>query len=384
MRFIVLFGLVSLFSDMTYEGARAIQGVFLQKLGASALGVGLLAGFCEFLGYFTRFFSGRWASQTQKYWHFIFIGYALNLLTIPLLGWTHTWGIAFVLIMLERIGKALRVPSRDTLLAQAGEGVGMGWGFGIHEALDRIGAMLGPLYVTFIIFKSQNIQFAFKWLWIPALMTLSILAFTYLYQPGLVSQRPPKTCDSTLQIKKSFKIYVLGSSLMAMGFADFAFMAFHFQNTHLMPILWITLSYALASAANILLTPIWGYCFDRWGFKVLILVSMLSFGFSPLVFLGDIHFVLLGVVLWGIGMGVQSSLMRAFIGQITPSTQRANAYGIFNACFGLAWFIGSAVMGWLYNQSLVGLVIFSMCCECAGLCCYFYLMIRINKNNANR
>lgn len=373
MRFIMIFGLVSLFSDMTYEGARAIQGAFLQTLGASAFGVGVLAGFCEFLGYVIRYFSGRWANQTQKYWHFIFVGYALNLIAIPLLAWAHSWGVAFCFILLERVGKALRVPSRDTLLAQSGESIGMGWGFGIHEALDRIGAMLGPLYVMWVIIQSQDLHLAFQWLWVPALLTLVILMLAYIYKPGMVEQ--PSKVLNTLSVhpQSVFKMYVIGSALMAMGFADFAFMAFHFQNIHLMPLEWIPLFYALASAANILLTPIWGYCFDKWGFSVLIGVSLLSLGFAPLVFLGGVKLVFLGVVLWGIGMGIQSSLMRAFIGQIIPRSQRANAYGIFNASFGLAWFLGSAIMGWCYHFSLDALVIFSVLCQSLGLGVYIYI-----------
>jgi MFS-type transporter involved in bile tolerance (Atg22 family) len=184
MHFIVMFGLVSLFSDMTYEGARAIQGAFLETLGASAFMVGVLAGFSEFLGYLIRYVAGRSASQSGRYWHFIFVGYVLNLISIPILGWTHSWIWAFVFILLERIGKALRVPSRDSLLSQAGQTVGMGWGFGIHEAMDRIGAMLGPLLVTYVIYQSNDMHLAFQSLWVPALLTLAILFLAFMAQPS--------------------------------------------------------------------------------------------------------------------------------------------------------------------------------------------------------
>jgi len=371
MHFILLFGLVSLFSDMTYEGARSIQGAFLETLGASAFMVGTLAGFCEFLGYLVRFFAGRYASQSGRYWHFIFVGYVLNLISIPILGWTHSWMWAFVLILLERIGKALRVPSRDTLLSQAGQSVGMGWGFGIHEAMDRIGAMLGPLFVTYVIYKSNDMHLAFQSLWIPALLSVAILSLAFITQSSDHKDIASPASNIGLKHPYVFKIYVLGSSFMAMGFADFALMAFHFQKTHLVTTFWIPIFYAISSASNIFITPIWGCFFDKWGFKVLIGSSLLSIAYALFVFLGDVRFVLVGIILWGIGMGVQSSLMRAFVGKITDEHQRAHAYGIFNACFGLAWFLGSVVMGVLYEKSLWGLVVFSFVCQFIGLCCYF-------------
>jgi MFS family permease len=375
MCFIVLFGLVSLFSDMTYEGARAIQGAFLETLGASAFMVGVLAGLSEFIGYLIRYFAGRTASHSGRYWNFIFVGYLLNLISIPILGWIHSWIWAFVFIFLERIGKALRVPSRDTLLSQAGQCVGMGWGFGIHEAMDRIGAMLGPLLVTYVIYQSNDMHLAFKSLWIPALLTLAILLLAFMSSPLSYKKIVSHESNLTLEHDHRFKIYVLGSSFMAMGFADFALMAFHFQKTQLVITVWIPIFYAISSAANILITPIWGCFFDKWGFKVLVVSSSFSIVYALCVFLGDLRFAFLGVILWGIGMGVQSSLMRAYVGKITAEDKRAHAYGIFNASFGLAWFIGSIVMGGLYEMSLSALVLFSFVCQLLGLCCYIFLSL---------
>src|SRR5436305_1469945 len=168
MRFIVCFGVVSLFADMTYEGAHSIIGPFLKDLGASAAQVGLVAGLGEMLAASLRFFSGRLADRTRAYWTITALGYALNLLVVPTLALAGNWKVAALLVVLERTGKSLRGPARDVLLSEATEVVGHGWGFGIHTAFDQAGAVLGPLMVAFSVARTHNFGPAFWWLALPA------------------------------------------------------------------------------------------------------------------------------------------------------------------------------------------------------------------------
>jgi predicted MFS family arabinose efflux permease len=172
--FIILLGIVSLFGDVTYEGARSVAGPYMATLGASASTVGLVAGIGEFAGYALRLASGYLVDRTKTYWLLTFVGYGL-LLSIPLLAFAGHWQLAAVLIILERIGKAIRSPARDTMLSYAAKGVGRGWGFAVHEALDQIGAIVGPIVFSLVFLFHGGYREGFTLLWIPALLTLVVL-----------------------------------------------------------------------------------------------------------------------------------------------------------------------------------------------------------------
>ena len=148
IRFIVALGTISLFADVTYEGARSINGPFLGTLGASAAVVGIVSGAGELAGYLLRLFSGFAVDRTRAYWTLTIVGYTINLLAVPCMALAGHWGFAAALIIAERAGKAVRTPARDVMLSQASKIVGRGWGFGLHEFMDQLGAFMGPLLVA--------------------------------------------------------------------------------------------------------------------------------------------------------------------------------------------------------------------------------------------
>lgn len=152
LKFIVLLGVVSLFADATYEGARSINGPYLALLGASATTVGFVAGLGELIGYSLRLVSGYMSDRIGRYWAITLFGYTLNMLAVPALALAGRWEIAAMLMIAERIGKAIRTPARDAMLSHATREIGRGKGFGLHEALDQIGAVLGPLTVAGVLF----------------------------------------------------------------------------------------------------------------------------------------------------------------------------------------------------------------------------------------
>jgi hypothetical protein len=157
LKFVLLLGVVSLFADMTYEGARSVTGPFLASLGASGTVVGIVAGFGELLGYGLRLVSGYLSDRSRKYWTITLFGYVLNLLSVPLLALVGNWEIAALLMMTERTGKAIRNPTRDAMLSHATKRIGRGWGFGLHEAMDQTGALVGPLiFATVLYFKGRG------------------------------------------------------------------------------------------------------------------------------------------------------------------------------------------------------------------------------------
>jgi MFS family permease len=367
LRFVLLIGVVSLFADLTYEGSRSITGPYLAVLGASATAVGVVAGAGELLGYSLRLVSGRLADAMGHYWPITIAGYIVQMAAVPALALAGSWQVAALLIVLERVGKATRNPPRDAMLAHASSEIGRGWGFGVHEALDQAGAVIGPLAVAVIVAARGEYAIAFAALLVPALLTLATLGIARLTYPdpsGLVS-RPADV--QTTGLPRAFWLYLGAAGLVAAGFADFSLMAFHFQRTSLVSASWIPIFYAAAMGAGGVGSLAFGRLYDRRGIGILVPLTAATALFAPFAFLGGASLAFVGVVLWGIGMGVHESIMAAAVAEMVPRIRIASAYGLFNLGYGLFWFAGSAAMGLLYDVSLPLLVGVAMVLELASL-----------------
>jgi MFS family permease len=374
LKFVILLGVVSLFADMTYEGARSITGPYLAILGASATIVGIVAGFGELIGYALRLVSGYISDRTGKYWTVTLFGYFINLLAVPLLALAGRWEIAGLLMIAERMGKAIRNPSRDAMLSHATQRIGRGWGFGLHEAMDQIGAILGPLIVAGVLYLKGDYRASFAILLMPALLALAVLLVARALYP-----RPRDLEVASVELKtkgfsRIFWLYLVAVSLIAAGYVDFPLIAYHFEKVSAVPKLWVPIFYAVAMGVDALSALFFGRLFDRVGLSILIVVSLLSSIFAPLVFLGGFYLALVGMALWGVGMGAQESIMRAAIAGMVPMNRRSTAYGVFNAGFGLFWFLGSALMGVLYDVSIPALIIFSVVMQLTSI--PFFISIR--------
>src|SRR6266545_1411590 len=354
--FVVLMGVVSLLADMVYEGGRSIAGPYLALLGASGTVVGLAAGFGELIGYGLRLLFGYLSDRTRRYWAFTIAGYALTALAVPALALAGSWQIAVVFLTIERISKALRTPAKDTLLAYATTSIGHGKGFGLHEVLDQIGAVAAPLLLAAVIAWRGDYQLAFALLLIPGVLTILMLlvARARFPQPADLAGTTPAL--ATRGFSRAFWLYLGAVGLIAAGFADFSLIAFHLQRTAVLPSATIPALYALAMAVDALAAFLFGLLFDRVGFRTLALAALLSAGFAPLAFSSTGALIVLGMVLWGIGMGAQESILRAAVAGMVPPERRGTAYGLFNTGYGLCWFAGSALMGLLYDRSLPALI----------------------------
>jgi MFS family permease len=367
-RFVLLVGVLSFFADFTYEGSRSILGPFLAGLGASATIVGIVTGFGEFLGYALRLISGRLADNTGKYWPITIFGYVLQMSVVPALALAGSWPVAAVLIVLERVGRAIRNPPRDTMLSHAGKRVGgYGWVFGLHEALDQCGAMFGPLLVAAVLAHGGSYHEAFAVLLVPAVINLSfVLLARRLYpRPQDLEAAPPLALGTSLPTL--FWIYLAGAILVAAGFADYPLIAYHFGHTDSIPGNWIAIFYAVAMAVSGGGSLLFGRLFDRFGFTVLIVLTALSAAFAPLVFLGGFWLALLGAAIWGIGIGVHESIIPAAVSPMVPAQRRASAFGLFTAGYGIFWFLGSAAIGLLYDWSLTAVVAFCVVTQLAAI-----------------
>lgn len=359
-KFIILLGMVSLLSDLTYEGARSITGPFLAMLGASGAVVGLVAGLGELIGYGIRLVSGYLSDATKRYWTFTIGGYILNLLAVPLLALAGVWQVAAALIIAERLGKAIRTPARDAMLSHAASEVGKGWTFGLHEALDQIGALLGPLLVTLVLYWKGSYRTGFALLLIPAILAITVLLIARLLYPAPQELERASAVPTEKGLPRRFWLYLLAVAFIAAGYVDYPLIAFHVARGSLISSPAIPLLYAMAMGVDALAALACGYLFDRIGVYVLGVVALLSSLFAPLIFWGSLPLVLVGIAIWGIGMGAQESVLRAAIAGMVPPDRRGTAYGIFNTGYGLSWFLGSALLGLLYDRSITYMVAFSV------------------------
>jgi len=359
--FVVTMGIVALFGDMTYEGARGLVGPYLGLLGASALAVGVAAGAGELAGYGLRLFTGWLADRTGAHWPLTMLGYAFNLVVVPGLALVSSWQLAVVLVIAERVGKAVRSPARSTLMSYAARRAGEGRSFGLEEALDQIGAVAGPLLTAGAIALRPDsplaaYRLAFGVLAVPALVTLVLVLTARHWFPSPEELEPPPT-PAGADLGRAFRTYLGGAALVGLGFADWALVAFHFGRSGLVSLAHLPLLYAGAMGVDALAALGFGHAFDRRGPGVLAVSCVVGAIAAPLLFLGgSLLAVLGGAALWAVALGAQESIFKAVIARLVPAGQRARAYGLFFAVFGVAWFAGSVTMGWLYERSLPGLV----------------------------
>jgi MFS family permease len=367
-RFVLIIGIVNFFADMTYEGARAIIGPFLGSLGASAAIVGFVAGFGELVGYGLRSVSGYFADKTHRYWAVAFVGYVINMLAVPALALAGNWPLASALVIAERTGRAIRRPAIEGMLSHAGKSIGHGWVFGLNEALDQTGATLGPLITAFVLYRHGDYRHAFAVLLISALLCLAVLLVAFLlhHRPHEMEEESARH-SSGQGFPKAYWLYVAAGVLIAAGFADFSLIAFHFQTTATVPQGLVPVFYAVAMATGAVASLVLGKLLDKLGLPVLLVAFGLPAFFAPLVFLQGTTLELIGMILWGIGMGAQDSCLKAVLSAVVPSEKRSTAFGIFDTGFGVAWFAGSAVMGVLYDKSILALVLFSVLLQILAL-----------------
>lgn len=374
LRFVVLIGILSFFADFTYEGSRSILGPYLAALGATASVVGVVTGFGELMGYALRLVSGRVADATGRFWPITIFGYVVQMTAVPALVLVHSWPAAALLIVLERVGKAIRNPPRDVMLSHAAKRIGgYGWAFGLHEALDQFGALCGPLAVAAVLAYGGNYRMAFALLLVPALINLGLVALARVLYPRPQELEAAQASVSGERLPRVFWIYLGGAALVAAGFADYPLIAFHFTRAEVMPGQSIAIFYAIAMAVSGSGSLLFGRLFDRYGFGVLIALTLLGALFAPLVFLGGYWLALVGAALWGLGMGVHESIIPAAVAPMVAIERRATAFGLFTAVYGVFWFLGSAAIGILYDLSLPATVAFCVLAELAALPCFLWV-----------
>jgi MFS family permease len=374
---------------MIYEGARSVNGPYLEVLGANAAIIGFVAGIGEFLGYGIRLVSGYFSDKTKAYWFFIFIGYGL-LFTVPLLALAGIWQLAALFIISERIGKALRSPAKDTILSQATKQVGTGIGFAIVEVFDQIGAIMGPLIFSVFFFlvgtsgkALSDYQMGYSFLWVPFILLIIIIVIAYLFV------KKPQELETSVVTKKEheqfsrvFWLYTIFSFVTTFGFVNFALIGYHLKVHNILSDAHIPLLYAVAMGIDAVMALVIGKTYDtlkkKWkndnaGLFALLIIPLLSMFIPLLAFSMNYEFIIISMVLWGMVMGAHETIMKSAVADITPLKKRGTGYGIFSTSYGLAIFGGSVMVGLLYDFSIPLLIVITIAVEIIAVP-FFYIM----------
>lgn len=379
MLFIVLFGIVSLFSDMTHEGASSIRGAYLALLGAGAGTIGFVSGLGELIGYSMRCVFGKITDRTKLYWPMTVVGYVLDIAAVPALAFVgeNGWMAACILLVIQRMGKAIKKPAKDTIMSFAASQEGVGKSFGLQEVLDQTGAFLGPVFLYLVmLFKTGGTQFeiysaCFAFLAVPGAVTLILLFLTKRKFPSPELFEPEEKEYVPFKMKKSFVLYIAAISLFAFGFIDYSLIVMHVEKTGLVSGEALPLLYAAAMAVDAAAALLFGFLYDRIGVKALVFSTLLTLPFAPLVYFAGSKAVLIaGVLLWGIGMGAEESILKAAVTTMVPKRSRATGYGVFEFSFGVFWFLGSWLLGVLYDVNITAMVCLSVASELLSIPLY--------------
>lgn len=359
-RTVVAFGLVSLAADMVYEGMRSVAGPLLGTLGASALTVGLVTGAGEAVALVLRLVSGPWADRTRRHWRMTVVGYAMTAVCVPLLALTPFLGaagvgVAAALILLERVGKAVRSPAKSALLARMAATTGRGRGFAVHKALDQVGAFAGPLLLAGVAAVTGALWPGLALLAVPGALSMLLLAQLRRRVPAVADPDPEDAGAAPLSgravarlgvdLPREFHLFSLAVACSTAGLMTFGVISFRFVEAGLVPLAAVPLVYAGAMAVEALAALATGGLFDRYGGRVLLVVPLVVAAVPPLVFAPALAPVLAGVVLWGAATGVQDSTVKAYVADLVPAGRRSTAYGVFAAVQGVGALGGGALAG---------------------------------------
>ena len=387
-RMVIGLGLVSLTIDMVADGARSISGPMLAQLGASAITVGAITGATEAAGLTLRLISGPWADRTRRYWDFTITGYALTAVSVPLLALAPALGfaglaVAATLLIIERVGKAIRSPAKSVLLADAAGAVGRGRGFGVHKTLDQIGAFLGPLAVAGVIGVTGVMWPAFVVLVIPAAIAMLLLVQLRrrvpdpsVYMPAIAPTDPDPVerhrtagtaADSGIPV--TFILFALSSALATFGLVGFGVISFHLADSGMVALPVIPLIFALGMLAAAVSALGNGWAYDHIGASVLLVVPGLVTCIPALTLSTSVPAAVVGVVVWGATVGIQDSTVKALVADLAPSGRRGTAYGMFAVLQGVTTFIGATLAGALYNDRalLTAIIAVAQVCSLALL-----------------
>jgi len=346
---IILLGMVSLFTDLSSQMIYPLIPEFLVSIGAKKAVIGIIEGIAESAASLFRPIFGRLSDKLKKRKLFIYLGYGLSTISKPFLFFAGSWPVVLVIKFLERVGKASRTPARDALISTSVSASKKGKAFGFHRAMDRIGAIGGPLIAMLILFFfKSNVRLVFLFSVVPAAIAIFFIKFVRETSTGS-DDAPPVKQKSSLR-STPFILFLTANIVFSLGNSSNAFLILKAREeglaVFLIPVIWIVYNIFCSISS-----PVFGSLSDRIGRKPVIITSFLYY--SVIYFLFALSnsmwsvWVLFGA--YGIYYGLSDGIFRAYISDLVSPHQRATAYGLFNTGIGLALFPASIIMGALWD-----------------------------------
>lgn len=351
---LVLFGVVSLFADVTYEGARGVLPPFLGTLGASATIVGLVLGGSELLGYIIRYPMGNLADKTRSYWSFVGVGYFINLVSVPLLALANRLDLAVALVFFERIGKGIRSPSREVLLTNLSTKIPIGRVFGIHEMLDQIGAITGPLLAAIVLYLKGEYHFLFLILAIPAFTSLAFLLITFLnYDIPLVRDKEEKRSEGVSRSLSKVLLFSIGVAFGVLALVPYSIILYVSDKSGFYRVWFVPMIYLIIMGVDGFVSPFLGELYSRFGLRINLLLPLTSFISTFLFVMQTPDSILASAFLAGISIGITETTTKSAVGELSGSVGRGTGFGIYYTTIGIANILAGTFYGFLYDTGLL-------------------------------
>ncbi len=348
-------GFVSLLMDISSEMIHSLLPLFMVTiLGTSTIAVGLVEGLAESLALVVKVFSGTLSDYWGKRKGLAVFGYALGAFTKPLFAIASGIDLVLTARLLDRLGKGVRGAPRDALVADIAPPQLRGAAFGLRQALDTVGAFLGPLLAVGLMLLWANDFRAVFWVAVvPGLMAVAILLFG-IHEPEhrtTSKGRNPIRWDNLTNLGSAYWWVVGIGAIFTLARFSEAFLVLRAQHggipIALVPLVMVAMNLIYASSAY----P-FGKLSDRMSHMRLLALGLLVLIAADVVLAMNDHWgvVLVGVGLWGLHLGVTQGLLATMVADTAPADLRGTAFGFFNLASGVTMLIASVLAGFLWDQ----------------------------------
>lgn len=352
-RNVVALGFVSLLTDVSTEMIIPVLPLFVTTtLGAGVLSVGLIEGVAESTASLLRLASGWLSDRIGERKPFLVFGYGISGLAKASIALSRSWPVVLLLRFSDRIGKGLRNPPRDALIADSVEPRYLGRAFGFHRALDTCGAAIGP-FVAYALLRGAPRDYTrvFGWSALPAALSILVL-IVFVRAARVTPQRRARGLFAEARdMGPQFHRFLVVAGLFSLGSSSMAFMLLLAERAGFAPV-HVPLVYLAYNLVYALLSWPIGELSDRVGRRVMLFAAYLAFAliYGALAWHAGKAFVFAGFVLLGVHSALLEVSQRSMLGELVGEGRRGTAYGFYYAVVGVALLPASIVAGGLWQR----------------------------------